>query len=128
LVLAINDRGLHLVQDHAGTWLIQGAADGLVYAAEDRLVWLLPLLERNWTDLSAALPQIPLSDTPIPAVVRLGLTAGGEYWSTLALQWLECGWPSRDLLDVLADMKDSRILSQPLRHRALRLWSIASRT
>ena len=38
LVLAIDDRGLYLVQDHAGTWLIQGAADGLVFAAEDRLV------------------------------------------------------------------------------------------
>jgi hypothetical protein len=127
LVLAINDSGLHLVQDYAGSWLIQGAADGLVYAAEDRLAWLLPLLERGWTDLSAALPT-PLSATPIPAVVRFGLTAWGEYWPTLALQWLESGWPSQDLLDVLADMKDSRTLSQPLRHRALRLWSIASRT
>ncbi len=127
LVLAINDRGLHLVQDRAGTWLIQGAADGLVYAAEDRLVWLLPLLERSWTDLSAALPQIPLSETPIPAVVRFGLTAWGEHWPALALQWIESGWPSRDVLDVLADMKDSRILSHPLRHRALRLWSVASR-
>jgi hypothetical protein len=128
LVLAINDGGLDLVQDHAGTWLIQGAADGLVYAAEERLIWLLPLLERGWADLSAAWPQIPLSDTPIPAVVRFGLTAWGEYWPTLALQWLESGWPSRDLLDVLADMKDSRTLSQPLRHRALRLWSTPSRT
>ncbi|GAA1843621.1 hypothetical protein GCM10009687_06510 [Asanoa iriomotensis] len=46
----------------------------------------------------------------------------------LALDRLESGWPIRDLLDVLADMKDSRALSQPLRHRALRLWRAATRT
>jgi hypothetical protein len=41
--LAINDRGLLLVRHGVGTWLIQGSADGLVYAAGDRLAWLLPL-------------------------------------------------------------------------------------
>lgn len=41
----------------------------------------------------------------------------GRHW--LALDWLESGWPIRDVLDVLADMKDSRALSQPLRHSCL---------
>lgn len=125
-VLAINDRGLLLVQDSLGTWLIQGSADGSIYAAGDRLVWLLPLLERTPTDVRAALSQVPLTDTPLPALVRFGLTAWGERWPALALGWLESGWPIRDLLDVLADMKDSPALSQPLRHRALRLWHTAT--
>jgi len=127
-VLAINDRGLLLFQDSVGTWLIQGSADGSIYAAGDRLVWLLPLLERTPTDVRAALPDVSLADTPIPALVRFALTAGGEHWPALALGWLESGWPIRDLLDVLAGMKDSRALSQPLRHRALRLWRAAAST
>jgi hypothetical protein len=100
----------------------------LIYAAGDRLVWLLPLLERSPTDVSAALPHVPLTDTPLPALVRFALTRLGEYWPALALGWLESGWPIRDLLDVLAEMKDSHILSQPLRHRALGLWRAAVHT
>ncbi|MGI5213810.1 hypothetical protein [Plantactinospora sp. CA-290183] len=127
-VLAINDCGLLLVQDNVGTWLIQGSADGSIYAAGDRLVWLLPLLERTLTDVRAALSHVPLADTPLPALVRFALTAWGEHWPALALGWLESGWPIRDLLDVLADMKDSPALSQPLRHRALRLARAAAQT
>lgn len=114
--------GLLLVRDGAGTWLIQGAADGLVYPAVDRLVWLLPLLERIPIEVRAAFSDVPVADTPLPALVRFALTAWGEHWPNLALDWLDAGWPTRDLLDVLADMKDSRELSQPLRYRALRLW------
>ncbi|GAB3835879.1 hypothetical protein [Dactylosporangium cerinum] len=125
-MLAINDCGPFLVQDSVGTWLIQGAADGSSYAAGDRLVWLLPLLERTPTDVRAALPHVSLDDTPLPALVRFALTAWGEHWPALALDWLESGWPIRDSLDVLADMKDSHALSQLLRHRALRLWRAAA--
>jgi hypothetical protein len=85
-------------------------------------VWLLPLLERSPADVSAALPQVSLADTPLPALVRFALTASGEHWPAVALGWLESGWPIDNLLDVLAEMKDARELSQPLRHRALRLW------
>jgi len=123
-VLAINDRGLLLVQDSIGAWLIRGSVDGLIYAAGDRLRWLLPLLERSPADVSAALPQASVADTPLPALVRFALTASGEYWPGLALGWLESGWPIGDVLDVLAEMKHARGISQPLRHRALRLWRI----
>ncbi|RAO37436.1 hypothetical protein PSN13_01418 [Micromonospora saelicesensis] len=120
LTLRISN-GLVLVGDGTGTWLIQGAADGLVYPAGDRLVWLLPLLARPPSEVTAALPDVPVTDTPLPALVRFALTAWGEHWPTLALDWLAAGWPTLNLLDVLADMKDSRELSQPLRYRALRL-------
>ncbi len=128
VTLEINNDGLLLVQDAVGTWLIQGAADGLVHPAGDRLVWLLPLLERIPTDVRAALSHVPLTDTPLPALVRFALSAWGEHWPTLALDWLDSGWPIRDLLDVLADMKDSCALSQPLRYRAHRLWRASAHT
>lgn len=124
--LAINEHGLLLVQDSSGTWVIEGSADGLIYVAGDRLAWLLPLLERTPTAIRAALPHTSLTETPLPALVRFALTAWGEHWPALALDWLESGWPIRDVLDVLAEMKDSRALSQPLRHRALRLWLTAA--
>lgn len=124
-MLAINDRGLLLVQDSAGAWLIEGAADGLTYAAGNRLVWLLPLLERSPADVIAALPQVPMAETPLPALVRFALTSWGERWPALALGWLESGWPIDDLCDVLAELKGDPRLPQPLRHRALRLWRAA---
>jgi hypothetical protein len=108
--------------------LIQGSTDGPIYAAEDRLEWLLPLLERTPIEVATALPHVPLDHTPLPALVRFALTAWGEYWPALALGWLEAGWPPRDVLDVLADMKESQAIPQPLRHRALRLWHRATHT
>lgn len=125
LTLRISNGPL-LVRDGVDTWLIHGAADELVYPAADRLVWLLPLLERTPSDVSAELADVSLADTPLPALVRFALTAWGKHWPTLALDWLDAGWPTRDLRDVLADMKDSRELSQPLRDRALRLWSASA--
>jgi hypothetical protein len=113
------------IQDSVGAWLIQGAADGLTYAAADRLVWLLPLLERSQADVRSALPEVCLTDTPLPALVQFALTAPGEYWPALALGWLESGWPIGDLLGVLAEMKDDHRLSQSLRHRALHRWRAA---
>jgi hypothetical protein len=53
--------------------------------------------------------------------VRFALTAGGVYWSALALEWLESGWPVADVVDVLVELKDSPGLPQLIRHRALRL-------
>lgn len=126
--LAVNEHGLLLIHDDAGTWLIRGSADGLTHFAGDRLLWLLPLLERSAADISAALPHTPLADSPLPALVRFALTVPGEYWPAKALRWLESGWPIGALLDVLAAMKDNSHLSQPLRHRALRLWLAAIRT
>ncbi|WP_433343795.1 hypothetical protein [Micromonospora sp. CA-111912] len=122
LALAINSDGLLLVQDSVGAWLIQGSADRLVYPAGDRPVWLLPLLERTPTAVRTSLSHVPLAETPLPSLVRFALTAWGEHWPALALGWLESGWPIRDVLDVLAEMKDSRQLSQPLRRRTLCLW------
>jgi hypothetical protein len=50
------------------------------------------------------------------------ITGPSTYWRGLALVWLESTWPTTDVLDVLAELKDDRAVPQPLRHRALRLW------
>ena len=73
--LAINSYGLVVFQDDAGKWLIRGSADGLIHAAGDRLMGLLPLLERTPADISAAMPQVLLSEAPLPALVRFVLKA-----------------------------------------------------
>ncbi|MGI5238627.1 hypothetical protein [Dactylosporangium sp. CA-139066] len=121
--ISINDRGLVLVKNGVGEWFIHGAADGSVHAAVDHLAWLLPLLERPPADVVAALSSPRATGgTPLPALLRFALTAWGHYWPSLALTWLESGWPSDGLLGVLAEMRNSPRLPQPLRHRALRLW------
>jgi hypothetical protein len=104
--ISIDERGLVLVKEGVGEWLIHGAADGSVHAAADRLAWLLPLLERSPVDVVAALaPTGSKTATPLPALLRFALTAWGDYWPALALTWLESGWPSDGLLDVLADIR-----------------------
>lgn len=118
-VVAINDRGLWLGVDQAGTWLVWSNSQPPVHAG-DRLVWLLPLLERAPDDVVTVLGVDP-ADTPLPALVRFALTCWSDYWRGLALGWLESTWPAAGVLDVLAELKDDRTVSQPLRHRALRV-------
>jgi hypothetical protein len=82
---------------------------------------LLPLLERPPGEVVAAVVQAQVLESPLPAMVRFALTSSSNYWRALALVWLEQGFPSIDVLDVLAELKDLRTLPHPLRHRALRL-------
>ncbi|MEV1071569.1 hypothetical protein [Micromonospora parva] len=91
LTLRISN-GLLLVRDGDGSWLIRGAADGLVHPAGERLVWLLPLLERTPSDVRAELSDVPLADTPLPELVRFALTAWGKHWPALARDWLDVDW------------------------------------
>jgi hypothetical protein len=121
--ISINDRGLVLVKTSAGEWVIQGAADGSAHVASDRLMWLLPLLERGPADVVAALyPGGSQTDPLLQDLLRFALTAWGSYWPACALTWLESGWPSDGLVGVLADMQNVVRLPRHLRHRARRLW------
>ena len=123
-MVAINDRGLWLGVDQAGTWLVWSNSQPPAPAG-DRLVWLLPLLERAPDDVVAVLGVDP-AETPLPALVRFALTGGAsDHWRGLALGWIESTWPAAGVLDVLAELKDDRTVAQPLRHRALRVWLAA---
>jgi hypothetical protein len=122
-VLAINDHGLLLGLDDTGTWVVW-SPNHPPTPAHDRLVWLLPLLERHPDDMAATLNE-HVSPSLLPDLLRYALTAHGRHWPGRAMGWLEAGWPTTDVLDVLATMKDNPKLAQPLRHRALRLWNAA---
>ncbi|WP_433043300.1 hypothetical protein [Dactylosporangium sp. CS-033363] len=43
-------------------------------------------------------------------------------WTGLALGWLEHGFPTAEVMDDLAALKDAPDRGQPIRHRALRVY------
>jgi hypothetical protein len=126
-VLAINDHGLVLERSGVGAWLIRGSADGLVHPASERLVWLLPVLERNADEVLSAAPVVRADRSVLTALVCFALTAWSDYWRSLALDWLEAGWPlDITTREALARAKDSPKFSQTTRHRASALWRSAT--
>lgn len=126
-VLVINDSGLVLDRNGVGAWLIRGSADGLAYPADERLVWLLPVLERSAEDLLSASPELRSDRSVLTALVCFALTAWSDYWRLLALDWLEAGWPVDDTTrDALATLNNSPKFSQTTRHPALALWRSAA--
>lgn len=94
-------------------------------------VWLLPLLEKPFETAALDLPgalkalskkyTLPCDVTLQPLVIT-ALTSHSEYWSGLALKWLEDGFPiDTALTALLARCAEDNTLSQSRRHRALRL-------
>ncbi|GAA1857309.1 hypothetical protein GCM10009687_25570 [Asanoa iriomotensis] len=121
-VIQVDDRRLTLGLDSAGTWIVWSPTQP-VQPAEDRLLWLLPLLERPPDEVIAALAEAGADESLIPALLRCALESWSGYWAGLALGWLETGYPATDLTASLATLKDSPTQPQSVRHRALRLWT-----
>jgi hypothetical protein len=126
-VLVINDDGLVLDRNGVGPWLLRGSADGLVYPAGERLVWLLPVLERSADDVLSSSSELRADRSVLTSLVCFALTVWSDYWRSLALDWLEAGWPlDTTTNDALATAKDSPQFSQTTRHRAAALWRSAT--
>jgi hypothetical protein len=131
-VLSINDRGLALGVATDGSWVVLQDASP-VGPASEHLTALLPVLEQPYPQVQAAVAVHSSPHQPGPpwrALLELALRWPTEYWPGLALSRLEDGHPVAGLLDVLGELKDapnSRNRSQPLRHRALRVWRAADR-
>ncbi|MCQ3032650.1 hypothetical protein NLO88_18525 [Pseudomonas syringae] len=94
-------------------------------------VWLLPLLEKPFETAALDLPDaitalskkytLP-TDIALQPLVITALTSHSEYWSGLALKWLEDGFPiDITLAAFLVHCADDKTLSQSCRHRARRL-------
>jgi hypothetical protein len=128
-VLPVDDRGLVLGVAKDGAWVVSDG-DGELRSADAALMALLPLLERPFHKVAAAVAVqagAQRSAPPWAALVRCALVWPTEYWPGLALGWLEEGYPTDGLVEVLAGLKDAPGRSQPLRRRALRLWKAVRR-
>ncbi|WP_416362956.1 hypothetical protein [Pseudomonas sp. NFX183] len=94
-------------------------------------VWLLPLLEKPFEMAVLDLPDavsvlskkytLP-TDIALQPLVITALTSHSEYWSGLALKWLEDGFPvDIAMTALLAHCAEDKTLSQSHRQRARRL-------
>ena len=89
---------------------------------------LLPLLEHDYKlargAFSEALGEREVSastDMILLGLVRLALCEPSEHWSSLALTWLDAGFPAtRDLSDALHKCSSDSVHTQATRHRAWR--------
>jgi hypothetical protein len=125
VVSAVGKYGLELAVTEDGSWVVGRDADSARPVSANMMA-LLPFLERPYREVTEAVaarkpPGQP--DLPWVEIVRLALTWRTEYWAGLALGWLEDGFPADGLLDELAAVKDASWRPQPLRHRALRIWT-----
>lgn len=94
-------------------------------------VWLLPLLEKPLGQGTQELPRaikalgekcILPGDIALQPLVVTALTSHSDYWSGLALKWLEDGFPmDPELKTLLIQSSEDRTLSQSRRHRARKL-------
>ena len=120
-VMVVNDHGLTLGVDSAGTWLIWDQHHA-ASPARDRLLWLLPLLERPPDVVVPGIAALDAGGELMSALVRSALGSASQYWTSMALRWLEAGYPVGEFANILAVLKDSPLQTQPVRHRALTLW------
>lgn len=94
-------------------------------------VWLLPLLEKPFETAALDLPDAASAlskkytlpaDIALHPLVITALTSHSEYWSGLALKWLEDGFPvDIALTELLAHCAEDKTRSQSCRHRARRI-------
>jgi hypothetical protein len=127
VVFAVNDHDLDLAVAEDGRWVVGRDAESARPVSEVMMV-LLPLLKRPYRQVTAAVAaQAPSGQPELPweELVRFALTWPSDYWPGLALGWLEDGFGAGGVLDELAALKDASGRSQPLRHRALRVWKAA---
>ncbi|PRY30268.1 hypothetical protein [Pseudosporangium ferrugineum] len=111
-VIAINQRGLILGLDAEGTWIIWNEDDTVwplhtVWLAHDHLTWLMPLLQQPQDAVIRATSQAEAGSELLSAVLSHALGCWSDYWAGLALEWLEAGYPTTELLDALQALKDS---------------------
>ncbi|WP_398496163.1 hypothetical protein [Variovorax sp.] len=61
-------------------------------------------------------------DFPVRTVVVAGLTSTMDYWTALAVGWLEQGFPlDEEIVEMLRNIAQTRHFPQQLRHRSVAL-------
>lgn len=85
----------------------------------DSLVSLLPVLEH---DCREAMAFERVDALRLPELVAFALKEGSSYWVTLALSWLEAGFPvSASVRSELLSISQRSAVEQSIRHRAFAL-------
>ena len=120
-VIVVNGHGLTLGVDAGGNWLVWGHHHAAC-PVQNQLLWLLPLLERPPEVVAPGIAAIADGTELLSALVRSALESASQYWASMALRWLEAGYPVEEFANILAALKDSPLQTQSVRHRALRLW------
>ncbi|SDZ35009.1 hypothetical protein SAMN05444365_1115 [Micromonospora pattaloongensis] len=120
-VIAIGKHGLTLGVDPDGHWIVS-ANDGRHWRPAENPVSLLPLLERRHEDVTTLGIDQAFDPPPWDDLVRFAMSSWSDYWAGLALGWLEDGYPAAPFRDTLQSLKSAPQRTQPIRHRALRLW------
>ncbi|MET8198332.1 hypothetical protein [Micromonospora taraxaci] len=122
VVMAIGKHELRLCVDREGRWIVLSTSDGRHWTPAENIQSLLPLLERRHEEVTtlstAEAPERP----PWDDLVRYALSCWSDYWASLALGWLEDGYPAAPFRDTLQSLKDEPERSEIIRHQALRLW------
>jgi hypothetical protein len=127
-VIEIGEHGTILGVARDGSWVVGHDATS-VRPADGAPMTLLPVLERSYQEVDRAIAShvATAGQPPWDHLLHLALTWSSDYWPGRALDWLENGYPPIGLLDTLAWLKDESGRSQPIRHRALRLWKAERR-
>ncbi len=112
-------------------WGFEKEAEFIPFTAPEACMPLLPLLELTYEascDLireglqQSTGDRLMLETFPFSNILQLALKWDTEYWPSLAVQWLESGYPiSAELLECLGELQDRKKFSQHLRHQAMRL-------
>lgn len=132
-VATFGERDLDVAEGH--NWVLRCGSqrfDASALKNGTTLSWL-PLLEQDYADFQAALalglshlgPEqtaLQLAAFPAQNLILLGLASSSDYWVNLALQWAgKMGvWPA--LFPLLRSLSLGASSSQPIRHRAKRLY------
>ncbi|GHF00499.1 hypothetical protein GCM10017786_36690 [Amycolatopsis deserti] len=117
-VVRVGDHGLVLGLAGDGRWVLGRAAEDS-RPLEQYPRELLPVLEQRYSDvarLTAGAPTPP----PWDRLLRLALEWGGQFWPERALDWLDDGYPTAGLIDLLEHLAKAGA-TQRIRHRARRL-------
>jgi hypothetical protein len=125
-VLQDQATGLWLGITRTGEWLHETKSGHVVFAAENKMVPLYPYLERSIERVrSQLIPKLGAiswpAEFPFEALALAALTARNQYWSGLAVGWIEQGLVTDALMAALGDVDESGWGSQEFRHRVKRL-------
>lgn len=112
-------------------WGYEKEDEFISFSSPSVCIPLLPLLELSYPEAVILVQQglnqagadlNLLSIFPFNDLLHLALNWETDYWVSLAVRWLENGYPiSEELVDCLKPWQEEKKHSQGLRHRAQRL-------